>query len=487
MAKYLPSTFESSSEDGPYASLLRRLPSGPVSGQTTLHLGTVCALVGLQTAVFAGASWLCLGSSSTSVVRDLHEENEHLHQDNERLHKKTSWLREDNHWLGQDIGRLKGRLRQKPDGKKEAHPYEAITATVGHQEPEMYGRIPEKTIWSYWFNKESCPSSRNCTLPPHLQLCIESVKRNRGSFEHRLLHIDDVERYVSMYDLPFKWPVFSPQHMKDSLMNALLARYGGVALDVSTVLLRPLDDYWEEMIAKRATFRGYMYRINGLPWRHPEASAVWFLMSRREGIFGAAVRNQVEGMGDKNTTYRVYRESYFALGDQTLLPILMMFNYSLPKCTDDHTVSVPHIECPEHEGPPWYKAVTGPARNDMGILLRDPRDGPQLPFACLHSSGWNISNDTEGIPHGDVRFPAGHALGGPMYKENCSSFKNCWESVFLRRYHAPPAPGEARMLSFVKLFMHGAELEGKSREELLANKDSFFFNWLKLAGVSGAH
>merc|ERR1712060_398084 len=79
-----------------------------------------------------------------------------------------------------------------------------------------------------------------------------------------------------------------------------------------------------------------------------------------------------------------------------------MFNYSLPKCHDDPVVNVSHSSplhqfydqevtwCPEYEGPPWFKGITGPARNDTRILLRDPRDGPQLPFAFEDMLTWNI-------------------------------------------------------------------------------------------------
>mmetsp|Transcript_123879 Transcript_123879/g.361767 ORF Transcript_123879/g.361767 Transcript_123879/m.361767 type:complete len:457 (+) Transcript_123879:76-1446(+) len=453
--------------------------------RTTLGLLAAGAVLVLQTAAlcaaWAAAAWL-LPSSKEEELLALRRQ---LLKENAQLHQRIAWLRDDSSWLRDDNARIEEWLQNKSTADNATHTYMAVTALVGHKQPEMYGRVREKTIWSFWYHEDSCTSSRNCTLPPHLQLCVESVRRNRGGFDYKLLHIDDAERYVSMYDLPFKWQVLSPQHQKDSLMNALLARYGGVALDISAILLRPLDDYWDEMVAKGATFRGYMYRLNGLPWRHPEGSAVWFLMSRREGIFGTAVRNQVEGMGDKVTTYRVYRQSYFALGDQTLLPILSMFNYSFPRCFEDTTVLEPLRLCPEHEGPAWFKGITGPARNDHRILLRDPRDGPQLPFACLAATFWNITNSTKGLPKGPSRYPPEHSPGGPMYKEHCSSFRQCWEDVFLRRFHETPAPGEARTLSFVKLFMHGKELEGKTRQELLSNKDSFFYNWLKLAGLDG--
>jgi len=61
--------------------------------------------------------------------------------------------------------------------------------------------------------------------------------------------------------------------------------------------------------------------------------------------------------------------------------------------------------------------------------------------------------------------------------------RECWQTVFMRRYKQRPLPGEAPLLSFVKLFSAGVTLAGKSRQELISDKETFFYHWLKLAGV----
>jgi len=288
------------------------------------------------------------------------------------------------------------------------------------------------------------------------------------------VHEDEIDRYITRFELPVHWEGLRPAQKKDALMNALLARYGGVALDISVILLRPLDEYWNEMLAQGATFRGYMYRLNGMPWNHAEASAVWFLMSRREGIFSTAVRNTIIGMGDRTDT-KAYKQWYLALGDQTLFPILSMFDYSLPKCGDDDTV--PHKwACPELDQPQWSQGMTGPARNDTKIMLRDPRDGPQLPMAFSGMALWNIWNSSTPV------HPNDNGPGFPMHKAGCYSMKECWEHVFLRRFNTNVMLGRTRPLEFVKLFQHGKALSALTREEMLANKDTYFYNWLKLAG-----
>jgi len=379
---------------------------------------------------------------------------------------------------------LREQLRQKL--KKTNHkPYYSITNKVGHVLPAFYNHVKEKTIWSFWHHAVDCPTRKQCRLPPAVQLCADSIQRNKGTFDYRIVHDDEVDKYINRFELPVHWRILDPGAKKDALMNALLARYGGVALDITAILLRPLDEHWNEMVRKGATFRGYMYRINGNPWRHPETSVVWFMMARREGIFSTAVRNQVIGLGDMYNT-AAYRNPFKATGDQILTPILGMFDYDLPKCYDDKTVltsgNTPGSRlCPELEQPLWSYGSSGPARTDTRILLRDPRDGPHLPFAMpfLGMVLWSIKDDTQGLPH----FAGDTNVGGPMHNVTCNSMKQCWEDVVLVRFNAPPAPGEARIMDFVTLFDLG-KLNGKSREDILADNDTYFSNLLRLAGVS---
>jgi len=369
-------------------------------------------------------------------------------------------------------------------------PFNLITGLKAHAVPQMYGKVKEKTIWAFWYHPVNCRRKDECKLPPVVELCVETIEKNRGGFDFRIVHMDEVDKYVTRIELPIRWSRLSQAQQKDALMNALLSRYGGVALDISTLLLRPLDDYWNSMVSQGATFQGYMYRINGQPWRHAESTSVFFLMSRREGIFTTAVRNQLIGMGDRPDT-GAYHHWYLALGDQTLTPILHMFNYSLPTCTKDPSILKPPptaawdqnaTMCPELELK-WHMARFGTARNDTKVLLHDPRDGPQLPFAF--GKGMALWNTTDSTSFTDDQIPAStRDLGGPMQDETCGSPKECWENVFLQRYNAPVQPGGARVLNFVKLFAHAKELTGMSREHMLNLEGSYFQSWLRLAGVT---
>lgn len=400
-------------------------------------------------------------------VEDLSAELKHLKTKIRLAHKEhqdTAWLRAQWHRDVEIAGR---------------HPYTEVTGAPARQLPRRYGTIPERTIWLYWYHPLTCPTSLHCSLSPKLQLLADSIMRNRGRFHVELVHKDQVEEFVSDVELPFRWKELPPKSQQGAVMNALLARYGGVALDLCTCLLRPLDDYWDEMVARGASFRGYLFRLNGRPWRHAHAVADWFFMGRREGIFSSAVRSQVIAMGDSLDPDYTNRNIF---GDAILFPLLTMFNFSLPRCGEDKTVGSHREDCPDVGQIPWWKGISGPARNDTRLLLRDPRDGPLLPFAYLGMDQWDVTG-TELPSHDPDSWLWQSVLGANMFGVRCKSQKECWEEYVVKRFNKKPKPGEAPILNFVKLTQCN-EVETQSKEALLAAKDSFFYNLLRLSGLS---
>jgi len=385
---------------------------------------------------------------------------------------------------------LRIRMRQMLN-KSNVAPYKVITKLEKpHVLPARYGQIQEKTIWIYFHNPSTCPNSQRCKKAPYAQLCLRTIWNNRGSFAMTVLHRDEIEGYLSHMELPLRWAALDEQLQRDAVHNALLARYGGVVLDISTILLRPLDDYWDEMVAKGATFRGYMFRLNGQPWRHPETTPYWFLMSRREGIFSGAVRSQVIGVGDKFDTSSDYPMRFNAFGDQTLVPLLTMLNYSLPRCIDDSSVGVLRyrlhgdfrLYCPESRGPEWWQGLSGPARNDTRTLLRDPRDGPLLPFAWIDMETWNVSGGD--LPPKNPREQVlwDQTPGAPLQEVNCTTQQECWETYVVPRYFAHHAAGEAPLMSFVHIGESKA-IKLLSFRDIVAQPNTFFCRWLQWAGL----
>jgi len=103
-------------------------------------------------------------------------------------------------------------------------------------------------------------------------------------------------------------------------------------------------------------------------------------------------------------------------------------------------------------------------------LLRDPRDGPQLPFAFEDDYAlWHIHSLKKvkdyGIP------------------PQCMTQFECWEDIFLYRFRTHSPGDKTMLLDFIKIFSAGGKLKTMNRSQLLADKNTFFYNWLKLAGL----
>lgn len=309
--------------------------------------------------------------------------------------------------------------------------YKKLTGLQGLNLPWHQGRQVERTIWLYWHTKN---------LPAYIKLCIESVQKHKGKFDVKVVYPDEVSAYVSRVELPFRWDVLPPTQQRDSLMNALLARYGGVALDARVILFDSLDEWWDNMLQKRQIFRGYWH-----PAEDPEVS-VWFMMGRRERIFRSAVASQVIGMGDYTDTRAYsehYKDQYNALGDLTVRPILSLYDHRFRRCVRPADGSSACY-------PPEYTNDVAPEQGPELLHLRVADDGPDVRDFC------NRNPDCASLKVAESKDP--------------------WQE-FLRRYR------KKGLIKFVSLVGSDGGLSGKSRADLVGSKDSYFVHWLCLARV----
>lgn len=112
---------------------------------------------------------------------------------------------------------------------------------------EVSNQFP-KIIWMYWENK---PGSRK---PDYLSLCQETIERNAGAYELRVLNEKTIHDYLELPDIVFRLEDIA--HRADYIRFHLLHRYGGVWLDADVVLLAPIADAVEPFIGKY-DFLGY--------------------------------------------------------------------------------------------------------------------------------------------------------------------------------------------------------------------------------------
>merc|ERR1740121_3606238 len=103
------------------------------------------------------------------------------------------------------------------------------------------GPPAEQIIWAY----------HDGELAPYQQLCKETIEYHKGDFDFKFLNSkDDVLQHVSEEDLPKDWDALKPRYKRDTAINALLARHGGVALDINTIMFYSLNEWWEDHIEK---------------------------------------------------------------------------------------------------------------------------------------------------------------------------------------------------------------------------------------------
>ena len=98
----------------------------------------------------------------------------------------------------------------------------------------------QKVIWQYWGQ-----GMDNVSLPGIVQICFDSVDRNKGAY--RVIRLTDktVSEYIDLPD--FVWrkrenAQFTRTLFSDLLRIALLSVYGGVWLDATILLTGPLPD-----------------------------------------------------------------------------------------------------------------------------------------------------------------------------------------------------------------------------------------------------
>jgi hypothetical protein len=105
------------------------------------------------------------------------------------------------------------------------------------------GRVtPSPAIWSYW---EDAPGRG--PRAPYLDLCLETIDRHRGGLELRVLGRDDAQAWLPDLDVERWLALPAPNYRSDYARSRLLARHGGIWIDVDTVALAPLPWLLEQI------------------------------------------------------------------------------------------------------------------------------------------------------------------------------------------------------------------------------------------------
>ncbi|CAK0883520.1 unnamed protein product, partial [Prorocentrum cordatum] len=268
-------------------------------------------------------------------------------------------------------------------------------------------------------------------------LCRETLEGNKGRFDFRLVSKADVFQHISKEALPADWDSLKPRYQKDTAINAILAQHGGVAIDIHTIMFRGLDDWWEDsIIAKGVQFKGFYYTSRA-------ETATWFMMVGTGRMMREAVERQKKKSGNEPAGCTdKEKENELCYGSGMVSWALCKRLPEYCKCYFD--------EIERCELTTFQDDVTD--YDDELYELADPRKSVQSPLqpdeVRPRKERWQPMFSTERSP---------------------AEFGS-----FLERFEAGGMP-------FITLQAPG-EGADKSREELLADTTTFFYQWLCLAG-----
>lgn len=102
-------------------------------------------------------------------------------------------------------------------------------------------------IWTYW-------SQGRYQVPPVVQLCIESWSSWGKIDDVRVLDDQIVMDFLTADDLPARFPELPVQMKSDAVRFALLAKYGGIWMDASTLASGPIMPWLKEELGVRDFF-----------------------------------------------------------------------------------------------------------------------------------------------------------------------------------------------------------------------------------------
>ena len=100
--------------------------------------------------------------------------------------------------------------------------------------------VTENTIWTYWEQ-----GSKN--LSPFYKKCVQTWLDKNPNHNVFILDKENIFYFLNKNDLPPKWDkIKSIQLKSDFVRLALLEKYGGIWMDISTICIRPINSVFNQ-------------------------------------------------------------------------------------------------------------------------------------------------------------------------------------------------------------------------------------------------
>ncbi|CAK0883524.1 unnamed protein product, partial [Prorocentrum cordatum] len=321
-------------------------------------------------------------------------------------------------------------------------------------------------------------------------LCRETLEGNKGRFDFRLVSKADVFQHISKEALPADWDSLKPRYQKDTAINAILAQHGGVAIDIHTIMFRGLDDWWEDSIIAKIPAAVFLARHEGISISEecavatPRAASVGVREPPRggRGAWGRSARTSraTEGVQFKGFYYTSRAETatwFMMVGTGRMMREAVerqkkKSGNEPAGCTDK-----------EKENELCY----GSGMVSWALCKRLPEYCKcyfdEIERCELTTFQDDVTDyDDELYELADPR----KSVQSPLQPDEVRPRKERWQPMFSTE-RSPAEFGsflerfEAGGMPFITLQAPG-EGADKSREELLADTTTFFYQWLCLAG-----
>ncbi len=102
--------------------------------------------------------------------------------------------------------------------------------------PDSLAPPDRNTVWLFWENRYSE------RMPAYLELCLETIRTNAGTARVLVVTPETIDRYIAPETMPPRFADLSPNHKSDYLRIRLLHDFGGMWIDIDTVVFQSLSE-----------------------------------------------------------------------------------------------------------------------------------------------------------------------------------------------------------------------------------------------------
>lgn len=114
-----------------------------------------------------------------------------------------------------------------------------VIGSDGEKAGRNTGKEEQAPVWQYWESKDG-------TIPPLVQACLNSVDKYKGNRKRILLNPENVREYADIPEIFWKLKekgIIKTAFFSDILRTCLLIEHGGIWIDATVLLTEELPDY----------------------------------------------------------------------------------------------------------------------------------------------------------------------------------------------------------------------------------------------------